>query len=115
MVDTSVWIAHFRKSQPELVEWLSNGLVMMHPFIVGELACGNLKDRRSILSDLNALPSATVASNEEVVRLLDGRRLWGRGLGWIDTHLLASSLLSGCGLRTIDRNLAQAATELGLA
>src|SRR5579863_1762796 len=112
LADTSVWIEHFRRTHAGLSERLSDGLVLMHPFVSGELACGNLKSRESVLSDLNALPLATLASNEEVLRLIDDRRLWGRGLGWIDPHLLASALLSDCQLWTLDRKLRQAAIDL---
>jgi predicted nucleic acid-binding protein len=115
LADTSVWIEHFRAREPALADRLSQGLVVMHPFVSGELACGNLKDRAAILSDLNALPQAKPASNEEVLHLIESRRLWGRGLGWIDAHLLASALLSNCRLWTLDTRLAKAAVELGLS
>lgn len=114
LVDTSVWIEHFRYRKPDFADRLSEGLVVMHPFVCGELACGNLKDRASILSDLHALPLAKLASNAEVLRLIEDRRLWGRGLGWIDAHLLASALLSNCRFWTLDIRLAKAAAELGL-
>lgn len=114
LADTSVWIDHFRRDGPSLADLLSGGLVIMHPFISGELACGNLKDRGAILSDLHALPSAKGASNAEILQLVDDRRLWGRGLGWIDMHLLASTLLTGCRLWTLDTRLAKVAAELGL-
>jgi predicted nucleic acid-binding protein len=87
----------------------------MHPFVSGELACGNLKNRAAILSELLALPSAITGSDAEVMRLVDERRLWGRGLGWIDAHLLASALMTNCRLWTLDKRLAEAASELGLA
>src|SRR5579862_9358810 len=96
LADTSVWIEHFRRREPALAHRLSEGLVLMHPFVSGELACGNLKDRAAILSHLQALPAATLASNVEVLRLIEDQRLWGRGLGWIDVHLVASALLSNC-------------------
>jgi predicted nucleic acid-binding protein len=114
LVDSSVWIEQFRHGDPGLVDLLSEGRVLIHPFVSGELACGNLKDRAAILSDLNALPSAKLASNAEVLQLIEDRRLWGRGLGWIDAHLLASSLLSSCRFWTLDAGLAKAAVELGL-
>jgi predicted nucleic acid-binding protein len=114
LVDTSVWIEHFRCGEQGLGDHLSEGLVLMHPFVRGELACGNLKDRAVILTDLDALPAATLASDAEVLQLVEGRRLWGRGLGWIDAHLLASALLSKCRLWTLDIKLAKAAVELGL-
>ena len=97
LADTSVWIEHFRHGDQALAKILSEGGVLMHPFVRGELACGNLKDRPAILAGLNALPSAKLALKEEVLQLIDGRRLWGRGLGWVDTHLFASALLSTAG------------------
>jgi predicted nucleic acid-binding protein len=115
LVDSSVWIAHFRHTHPELVELLTGGLVLTHPFVCGELACGNIKNRTTVLSHLSALPEAKMAAHEEVLRLLKERRLFGLGLGWIDLHLLASGLLSECQLWTLDKRLAQAATELGLS
>ena len=115
LVDTSVWVQHFRRGEPILVDRLTEGRVLMHPFILGELACGNLKDRPEVLADLNSLPAANVASDAEVLRLIDHRRLWGRGLGWVDLHLLASALLSDCSFWTLDQRLAVAAKELGLS
>jgi predicted nucleic acid-binding protein len=115
LADTSVWIEHFRRGEPALAERLADGLVLMHPFVSGELACGNLKNRAVILADLHALPSSTLASNAEVLQLIDDRRLWGRGMGWIDAHLLASALLSNCRLWTLDKRLAKTALELGLS
>jgi predicted nucleic acid-binding protein len=86
----------------------------MHPFVVGELACGNLKNRAQLLADLQTLPSAALASTAEALRLIEDRRLYGRGLGWIDVHLLASALVSGCAFWTLDKRLANAAAKLGL-
>lgn len=87
----------------------------MHPLVAGELACGNLKNRPAVLADLHALPLASLASNAEVLRFVEDRRLWGRGLGWMDVHLLASAVLSECEFRTLDKRLAQTARELGLS
>lgn len=87
----------------------------MHPFASGELACGNLKNRTAILFNLNALPTAAVADDREVLALIESRKLWGRGLGWVDMHLLASSLLSGSYLWTLDKRLEHAAIDLGIA
>jgi hypothetical protein len=115
LVDTSVWIAHFRKAGSRLSEVLSEGLVMVHPFILGELACGNLKHRARILGDLQALPSAVSATHEEVMRLVEDRKLWGLGMGWIDAHLLASALLSDCQFWTLDSRLLRAAAAAGLS
>lgn len=114
LADTSIWIEHFRHREPTLADRLSEGLVMMHPFVSGDLSCGNLKDRAAILSDLQALPQSKLASSAEVLQLIEGRRLWGRGLGWIDAHLLASALLSNCRFWTRDIRLAKTARELGL-
>jgi predicted nucleic acid-binding protein len=115
LVDTSVWIDHLRRREPVLAQLLSDGLVLMHPFVSGELACGSMQNRPSILSGLHALPSAELASNSEVLSLIEDRRLWGRGLGWVDTHLLASALLSNCAFWTLDVRLAKAAAELDLS
>lgn len=115
LVDSSVWIAHFRTRQSVLAELLSDGLVLMHPYVAGELACGNLNNRNAILSDLAALPLATRASDVEVMRLIEARKLWGRGLGWVDMHLLAAAFLSHCRFWTLDKRLADAAAELSLS
>ena len=115
LVDTSVWIAHLRERQAALAEILGDGQVLMHPFVTGELACGNLNKRADVLADLTALPAAIIASDAEVMRLVEGRRLWGRGLGWIDVHLLASALLTHCRLWTLDKRLGAAASEVGVA
>ena len=115
LADTSVWIQHFRRGEPWLADRLSEGLVLMHPLVAGELACGNLKNRPAVLADLHALPLASLASNAEVLRFVEDRRLWGRGLGWMDVHLLASAVLSECEFRTLDKRLAQTARELGLS
>ncbi len=114
LADTSIWIKHFRHREPTLADRLSEGLVLMHPFVSGELACGNLKDRAAILSDLQALTQSRLASNAEVLQLIEDRRLWGRALGWLAAHLLASALLSNCRFWTLDIRLAKAAAELGL-
>ena len=112
--DTSVWIQHFRRGEPRLADQLSDGLVLMHPFVLGELACGNLKGREETLWNLNALPSARVASDSEAMQLIERRRLGGRGLGWVDIHLLAAALLSQCRFWTLDKKLGDAAAALGL-
>ena len=114
LVDTSVWIEHFRKGSPVLSELLSRGVALIHPFVVGELACGNLSHRTSILNDLNALPAAVLATHEEALRLVEDRKLWSRGIGWIDVHLLASALLSNCSLLTLDERLGRLASDAGV-
>ena len=85
---------------------------MVHPFVMGELACGNLKNRARILNDLEALPSAVAATQQEVLRLVESRKLWGLGIGWIDAHLVASALLSNCQLWTLDGKLVRAAAAV---
>ncbi len=114
LADTSVWIDHFRAGNQQLQRLLGDGAVLGHPLICGELACGNLKGRAAVLSNLAQLPQATVATNDEVLHLIEKRRLWGRGLGIIDTHLVASALLGNCRLWTLDKRLAAAASEMGI-
>ncbi len=112
LVDTSVWVDHLRKGDRELKSLLNEGVVLCHPFVIGELACGNLKNRDEILSLLAALPASLVASHEEGLHLVTNRKLAGKGLGWIDVHLLASALLSKCTLWTKDKALGAAANSL---
>jgi len=113
-VDTSVWIDHLRRGEPLLQDFLSAGQVATHPFIIGELACGNLSNRVELLALLSALPLVTVATNEEVMHLIDQHNLNGKGMGWIDMNLLASALISHIPLWTRDRRLAAAAKTLGI-
>jgi predicted nucleic acid-binding protein len=115
LADTSVWIDHFRRGLPELSSQLGSHLVLTHPFVIGELACGNLRNRRAVLMDLQRLPQAVPASQREVLHLIESRQLWGKGLGWADVHLLSSALLSDCRLWTLDKRLHTVAVRLGLA
>ncbi len=115
LVDTSVWVDHLRRGDERLKSLLHEGQVLAHPFVVGELACGQIRNREEILGLLTALPEARVAGHDEVLHLLASHRLYGRGLGWIDVHLLASALLTGCGLWTFDRLLRSIAARLDLA
>ncbi len=113
LVDTSVWIDHLRSGEPSLAAALEGGLVMMHPFVLGELACGNLANRSEVLELLGNLPAAPTATNAEALGFIERRALMGRGIGYIDVHLLASIALSGdARLWTRDRRLAAVATEL---
>jgi len=114
LVDTSVWVNHFRHGDPQLTQTLEDGLVLMHPFVLGEIACGNLQKRTQVLSDLQTLPLALSADHSEVLLLMERHRLFGSGLSWIDVHLLASSLLSHCRLWTLDARLTRAAAKLRL-
>ena len=93
---------------------LGEELALTHPFVIGELACGSFKDRARIFVDLGSLPAAVVAEHDEVLRLVEDRRLWGRGIGWIDSHLLASARLSNSPLWTLDRKLNHAAAIIGI-
>ena len=112
LVDTSVWIEHFRRGANRLETLLNKSLVLCHPFVVGELACGNLKNRDEILTLLKTLPEAHVAEHSEVLHLVNAHRLYGCGLGWIDMNLLASTLLTECGLWTLDKQLKNTAAKL---
>jgi len=116
LVDTSVWIDHLRLGEPSLAAALEGGRVMMHPFVLGELACGNLANRSEVLELLGDLPAAPTATDPEALDFVERRALMGRGIGYIDVHLLASIALSGdaC-LWTRDRRLAAVAAELELA
>ncbi len=115
LVDTSVWVAHLRDGKIGLEVPLNEGLVVCHPFIIGELACGNLNKRAEILSLLQALPMALQAEHEEVLAFIEDHRLMARGLGYIDMHLLASALLTKVRLWTIDKRLLEASSTLKLA
>jgi len=112
LVDTSVWVDHLKAGNARLRTLLHDNQVLCHPFVIGELACGNLQRRRLILDLLAALPEARLAEHSEVLHLLDSAHFYGQGLGWIDLHLLASSLISGCALWTSDRPLGRAAAAL---
>jgi predicted nucleic acid-binding protein len=114
LVDTSLWILHFRSGRPDLAEMLDRGEVVTHPFIIGELACGNLKNRSEILSLFKALPEAMTALPDEVLRFIEDHSLMGLGLGFIDIHLLASAFLTPVPLWTNDARLKSAAVRLGV-
>lgn len=114
LVDTSVWVEHFREGQSILADRLMDGSILTHSFVIGELACGNLKNRTETLRDLRALPPAVPASESEVMHLVENRRLWGLGIGWIDAHLIASALLSMCQFWTRDKRLIRAAASAGV-
>ncbi len=114
LVDTSIWISHLRQGEDRLAGLLDKGLVCCHPFVIGELACGNIRNRTEILSLLQALPSAETADHEEVLTFIRNNDLMGRGLGYVDVHLLGSALLSDVVLWTADSRLAKAASALGV-
>jgi len=112
LVDTNVWIKHLRESNAELTEQLNIGFVACHPFIIGELACGNLSNRAEILMLLQALPSTPIVEPSEILDFIENNSLMGRGLGYVDMHLLASAILGNVVFWTLDRRLNEAATEL---
>ena len=115
LVDTSVWVEHLRGGLPRLATLLQEGEVLTHPWVIGELACGNLRSRQQVLELLQGLPAATVASDAEVLLLIEREQLMGRGIGYVDAHLVAAARLSHCRLWTQDRRLAAVAEEQGLA
>ena len=114
LVDTSIWVEHLRHGQIGLVSLLHRAEVQCHPFIIGELACGSISRRSQTLDLLGRLPSIQVAENKEVLTFIERHRLMGRGVGWVDAHLLASVKLERVLLWTADRRLAAIARALGV-
>lgn len=115
LIDTSVWIDHLRAKESALIDFLLSGEVLMHPFIIGELACANLKNRSNILQLVESLPEASLATNQEVLYFIESNQLMGRGIGYIDAHLLASTALSHYAkLWTRDKRLKVLSNSLGL-
>ncbi|MCU7919424.1 MAG: type II toxin-antitoxin system VapC family toxin [Candidatus Thiodiazotropha sp. (ex Epidulcina cf. delphinae)] len=116
LVDTSVWIDHLRVGEARLVELLNASQVLMHPFVLGEMACGNLKNRDEVLSLLKDLPQARVAVDDEVLYFIEQRHLMGRGIGYVDAHLLAAVALDGSArLWTRDKRLCALADAMEMA
>ena len=115
LVDTSIWIDHFRRKDQTLSDLLNSDQVLMHPFVRGELALGNLKPRGEILQLLADLPQATVADEHELLSVVESRKLMGLGIGLIDAHLIASALLETCPIYTRDKRLLAAAIKLKIA
>lgn len=116
LVDTSIWVDHLRDGDAELTNLLDGGMVVTHPFVVGELALGVLRQRETVLASLQDLPKANVASDDEVLRFIDEFRLNGRGIGYVDSHLLAATrLTSDASLWTRDKKLLAVANALSLA
>lgn len=115
LVDTSVWIEPLRFGNGRLKRLLQDAQVICHPFIVGEIACGHLRDRARVLHSLSTLPAAEVVEDEEVLRLIETRKLSGRRIGWVDAHLLAATLAHACSLWATDGRLGRVATDLNVA
>ncbi len=114
LVDTSVWVQHLRTGSERLRSLLDDEQVFSHPFVMGALACGTMRNRQEVLDLLKALPQARVVEHEEILQFLEGHHLYGSGLGWVDAHLLASTVLTGCALWTLDRPLRRAAFALNI-
>ncbi len=112
LVDTSVWVSHLRNGNSKLEDLLINEKVICHPFIISELACGNIKNREEILALLHDLPVADVIDHSEILYFIESNGLMGESLGLVDVHLLASTVLSDAQLWTIDSKLKQASSEL---
>ncbi len=115
LVDTSVWILHLREGNAKLEKLLNNDQVMCHQFIIGEIACGNIRNRPEILALLQLLPMATQAKHEEVMEFIENNKLMGRGLGYVDMHLSASATLTGIPVWTFDKRLDEINKELGIS
>ena len=114
LTDTSVWVSHLRDGENHLIHLLDRGLVACHPFIVGELACGNLKNREEIMRLLYALPRVDILEHSEVMMFIGNNNLMGVGIGYVDVHLLGASILSNIPLWTFDKALAKAAKILNI-
>jgi predicted nucleic acid-binding protein len=115
LADITIWVSHFRDKNPPHKYLLMEGLIVCHPFVIGDLACGNLRNRDEILSLLEALPATTKASHEEILRFIETNKLMGIDLDYADVHLLASALLSTALIWTKDKNLKEAADQLNIA
>ena len=114
LIDTSIWIDHLRNDNAELVGLINRSRILVHPFVIGELALGHLKQRRQMLGALSDSPQAIVATDPEVLSLIERAHLNGTGIGYIDAHLLASAKLTDALLWTRDKRLVSAAENLGL-
>lgn len=116
LVDTSVWVDYLRRADAQLADLLERGQVLMHPFVIGEIACGSLRNREATLELLKQLPAAAVAEPDEALGFIELRGLHGKGIGYVDLHLLASTTLNaGAMLWTHDKRLREAAEALGCA
>jgi predicted nucleic acid-binding protein len=115
LIDTSVWVDHLQRNNQALVALLNRGQVLVHPFVIGELALGGLQQRSTVLQALQNLPACTVATDTEVLNFINTSALHGIGIGYVDAHLLAAARLTPAAkLWTLDKRLQSAATRLGL-
>ena len=115
LVDTSVWVDYLRRGDSRLAGLLEDDQVFCHPFIVGELACGSLEPRSEILERLGLLPETPTVRNSEAIHFIEQHRLWGKGIGLIDVHILASAFLGKSELWTRYKRLNRIADDLGIA
>jgi predicted nucleic acid-binding protein len=114
IVDTSIWVDHLSKGCSELELLLNDNKVIVHPYVIGELACGNIRNRKLILSYLTALPSVPVITSSEYFMFIDSNKLTGQGLGFVDIHILGSAFLVGLKVYTRDKALLHASEKLGI-
>jgi hypothetical protein len=114
VADTSVWAHHIRDPAPDFLTHLNRKWILVHPWVMGELAMGNLPKRAAFLSVLRSLPQAQQARDEEVMEMVETNRLHGSGIGWVDAHLVASARLSQAGLWTRNKRLYRVAQKLGV-
>ena len=116
LADTSVWIDHLRSGEQHLSFLLDQGQILIHPMVIGELACGNVSNRAEVFGDLRLMPQVPVATDDEVLFFIEYHQLMGRGIGYIDAHLLTSTAMTPpTHLWTKDRRLMELASELGVA
>ena len=114
LADTSVWIDYLNKGDPHFKRVLDEQLILLHPFVIGELALGNLKNRNTQLRDLKLMAQVDEATDNEVMFLIENAGLYGKGIGYVDAHLLASAKISGVDFWTQDKRLHLAAVKMGL-
>jgi predicted nucleic acid-binding protein len=115
VVDSNVWVHHWRTPNPLLMGMVADGEVWTHPLVIGELSMGTLRNREQMLWDLIRLGRPQLATDAETRQMVEARRLWGRGIGWNDAKILASVVIGGCLLWTQDKRLDEAALEMGAA
>jgi predicted nucleic acid-binding protein len=115
LADTSIWVDHWLATNALFARLLDEGGIVIHPMVIGELAMGNLRNRSHVLQTLAELPPAIEASHKEVLGLIERERLYGRGIGFVDAHLLAAARLSSAKLWTLDRRLALVAEGLAIS
>jgi predicted nucleic acid-binding protein len=115
VVDSNIWVHHWRTENRLLMEMMADGEIWTHPLVIGELSMGTLRNRERLLWDLTRLGRPQLATDAETRQMVEARRLWGRGIGWNDAKILASVVIGGCLLWTQDKRLDEAALEMGAA